>query len=434
MWCPPPASTDRCGRARGRPSGVEPLSARPVLRTVVRPSTRRRHPVRSSLPGRRLLRRAGETADRCPPFSRVRPGRPASSGSSFPGPCHRPATPTRSPGAEAWVSRVGSGSSACGSVRMALLVRAAAPVPAWHLPLCRTPGPANCVRDLRAGSGRWASAQVRPGADPEPGAGPACRPVRGVPSGSVRTPVRPLAGRHDRVPRSGGVHARGSPPCRGPTGRGTTPVPPRMRNGPAHTGGRSAYTPVPGRSHQTQPFRPGPIRPVRHGSVGRLRLPEARIADPPEGSCPGRKLLLPRKDRPRSVGVALRPPGDRAVGRLRDAPPGGPPGGTAGMCRPGSLPGRGAGRRNGRCRVTVPDRAPAHPCGGLEWITRRIHEVPVFTARPSGPVRPGPSGNRSPVRQCSFAPVRARPLPSVARFRVRGAAARSRTGHGGASG
>ncbi|SES35788.1 hypothetical protein SAMN05421870_11973 [Streptomyces qinglanensis] len=418
MWCPPRASTDRCGRARGRPPGVEPPSARPVLRTVVRPSPRRRHPARSSLPGRRGCsdaRARPPVAVHCPHVS----GRvaPPSAGSSFPGPrAIGPATPTRSPRVRhVGVSRRLRLVAACGSGAVRRPRSCSGPGSCQEHPVVPNAGPGQ----LRAGSGWW------------------------LPCRSVRVPIRtwcrsfvPIrSGRPDRLPSAArlGRSSVRTTVCRGPAGRvhegarravGRRAAARRQSLRGCATGLHAPAAAVrPARPRllppdPVVPFRSVPADPVRLGRTA----PAAGSTD--RGSTGNRQGVLPEKAGRGARALLSRPsaprtPAGRAAGRCS--------GGTAGRCRPGSLPGRGAERRNGRCRVTLPDRTSAPPCGDLEWITCRIHEVSVCAVLS---VR-ARSGSRSLSVSARSSSSAARPRPGSG---PGGAVARSRTGHGSASG
>ncbi len=224
MWCPPLASTDRCGRARGRPLGVEPLSARPVFRTTpLRPvspawlALRLVDATGSEWPdGRELPRHTDEAADPGPPSRPAASDRvvPAPAGRSFRAPCLGPATTRRSPGSGrvGVARRYGLVAAAAPAVRRSSVVRWA-PARVRHLRTRGTPVRADCARSRDGASPcrsvRMPMRSLVPG--PPRGSG------RGVPSGCLRAPARPVAvaGADDRAPRSGGRNAPGNSPLRG---------------------------------------------------------------------------------------------------------------------------------------------------------------------------------------------------------------------------
>ncbi len=395
MWCPPLASTDRCGRARGRPLGVEPLSARPVLRTTpLRPvspawlALRLVDATGSEWPdGRELPRHTDEAADPGPPSRPAASDRvvPAPAGRSFRAPRLGPATTRRSPGSGTSVSLVGSGSlllrlrpygahPSCGGPRPVSGTSGRAERRSG--PTARGPG---TVR-LRAGPSACRCGAWCLGRHVDPAPGPPRGSGRGVPSG-----LSPRSGTAGRRRRCGRPCAEVRRPERAREFAAPRPKAlARTRAGPA---------PFPGRPGPTQPVGSAP---VRFGSGGRPRPAGTRIVDRPgHALCQGRSqgggeaLVLP----------GLRTSSVRASGTCS--------GGTAGMCRPGAPPGRGNETPNGWCRT---ERRQARPemSGDPEWIRCRIRDRlsvrgPVrdpFPAHPLPVHRPSPAslGSRRTVQ------------------------------------
>ncbi len=391
MWCPPLASTDRCGRARGRPLGVEPLSARPVLRTTpLRPvspawlALRLVDATGSEWPdGRELPRHTDEAADPGPPSRPAASDRvvPAPAGRSFRAPRLGPATTRRSPGSGTSVSLVGSGSlllrlrpygahPSCGGPRPVSGTSGRAERRSG--PTARGPG---TVR-LRAGPSACRCGAWCLGRHVDPAPGPPRGSGRGVPSGCLRAPARPVAvaGADDRAPRSGGRNAPGNSALRG-----------RRRL----------------RAPERVPLR-FPADPVRLSRSDPLRFGSARVDGPDRpgpGSWIGRGHAL-CQGRSQGGGEALVLPGLR-TSSVRAS--GTCSGGTAGMCRPGAPPGRGNETPNGWC---LTERRQARPemSGDPEWIRCRIRDR--LSVR--GPVRDPFPAHPLPVRRPSPASLGSR--------------------------
>ncbi len=284
--------TTRC-RAPQRPPGAPHHPASSRIARVARASARRRD--RFGVAGRagaaaaygRGCRSRSALSPRRVRSGRTCPGRPLVPGSA---PRPRDHEAVSRLGHVGVARRFGLVAPAAPAVRRSSVVRWA-PARVRHLRTRGTPVRADCARSRDGASPcrsvRMPMRSLVPG--PPRGSG------RGVPSGCLRAPARPVAvdGADDRAPRSGGRNAPGNSPLRG-----------RRRL----------------RAPERVPLR-FPADPVRLSRSDPLRFGSARVDGPDRpgpGSWIGRGMPCAKAGRRAGARLLF----SRAFGRLRCAPPG----------------------------------------------------------------------------------------------------------------